>query len=105
MTARAHVQPDLVFNDLAIYLIDDLGTHRVVHQFEVNEQSIEQDESVEITARPLRIREDQARALYEALARHFGGSPDIITLQQNLTREQNRVDKFIDVSVARLGRE
>jgi hypothetical protein len=44
---------------------------------------------------PLRLSHDMARALYEALAKHFGGAPETATLRQDYEAERARVDVFI----------
>jgi len=44
---------------------------------------------------PLRLSHDMARALYEALAKHFGGAPETATLRKDYEAERARVDVFI----------
>lgn len=45
----------------------------------------------------LRLREDEARALYEALADYFGhAGHDTRSLRKDYDAERKRVDKFID---------
>ena len=43
----------------------------------------------------LHLDEDIARAMYEALARHFGGSPDALSMRKDYDAERKRVDQFI----------
>ena len=48
-------------------------------------------------AEPLRLEEDAARAVYEALAEYFGGSGhDTVALRRDYDAERKRVDRFID---------
>lgn len=50
----------------------------------------------------LRISEDAARALYEALSRYFGGDVvDARRLRDDYDAERRRVDKFIDALIQR----
>jgi hypothetical protein len=44
----------------------------------------------------LNMDEPVARALYEALARYFGGAPDMATVRRDYDAERARVDKFIE---------
>lgn len=43
----------------------------------------------------LRLPEDAARAMYEALAQYFGGAADSATLRRDYDAERARVDVFI----------
>jgi hypothetical protein len=45
---------------------------------------------------PLRIPTDAARALYDALAQHFGGTSNSKQLRVDYDAERARVDKFIN---------
>lgn len=52
--------------------------------------------ATESTAKPLYLREEEARAVYEALGRYFGG--DAVSnqrLRQDYDAERGRVDKLI----------
>lgn len=46
--------------------------------------------------RPLRIPVDAARALYDALAQHFGGTSNSRQLRADYDAERARVDKLIN---------
>lgn len=49
----------------------------------------------------LRIPEDVARALLDALAQHFGGTSNSRQLRQDYDAERARVDKLIDSMIGR----
>lgn len=44
----------------------------------------------------LRITEDLARALLDALAAHYGGTTDVLTLRKDYLDERARVDRMIN---------
>lgn len=59
-------------------------------------------ERVEVNMMPtnagrLRLPEDAARALYDALAQHFAGEAGTRQTRADLLHERGRVDKLIDV--------
>ena len=43
----------------------------------------------------LRLDEEDARAIYDALGRYFGGSPDALNVRKDYEAERARVDVFI----------
>jgi hypothetical protein len=47
-------------------------------------------------SRTLRMPIDMARALHEALSRHFGGVQDAQTLRKDYEAERQRVDRLIE---------
>lgn len=91
---RAYVTQDLGHFDLAIHLVNHRGETVSVGQptdivfATLDEQSIP-------TPPTLRLPEDMARALLDALSRHFGGSTDVQTLRGDYLAERKRVDTFI----------
>lgn len=98
MTARAHVFPDFSRpgGGVSIWMVRDVpgGVERleptalVVTRMSEEEMAAQQEPS-------LRLPEDIARALLDALARHFGGVSDVQTLRQDYLAERARVDKMI----------
>lgn len=50
---------------------------------------------------PLRLEQDAARALYEALRKHFGAAPETASLRADFEHERTRVDKMIDAMLER----
>lgn len=98
MSARAVVQDDWMRNGIkvAVVLRSSDHDHDVIHwgaevRREPNTPAAEQDDSAW-----LRLDEDAGRALYEALARHYGGiSVDAASLRKDYDAERKRVDTFI----------
>ena len=96
MTARAHVEAHFARGDLSIFLgwtTSDSDTMRVVlpADFVVEEQTA----NTTVSAPSMRIPEDLARALLDALSQHFGGSSDVRSLRNDYDAERRRVDKLI----------
>jgi len=61
---------------------------------------LDESGSREIDAQPLWIDEDEARALYEALADHFGHSGnDTRALRRDYDAERSRVDRLITFAI------
>lgn len=99
MTAIAHIKDTPFSRGVEVYLLieptrpGDLGA---VVSFE---QSVvaRGEAGTEPAASPLRLEQDMARALYEALADHFGhAGHDIRALRKDYDAERARVDKFIE---------
>lgn len=56
----------------------------------------EKPQGADLPAKPLYLREDEARAVYEALGRYFGGdATSNQRLRQDYDAERGRVDKLI----------
>jgi hypothetical protein len=67
---------------------------------EVAYRTTNPDTAVDAPEAHLHLREDLARALYEALGRYFGGDAvDARQLRQDYEAERRRVDKFIDAAI------
>jgi len=96
MTYRAYAERDHMRDQVAIHLGDKYNDGRVIAaRFEdMTLQEID-PMTVDDAPQPLRLPEDAARALYEELARYFGGAPDMATLRRDYDAERGRVDKFI----------
>lgn len=95
MTARAHVEHDLI-RGVRIHLGEthNDGTGAMARFAEVVMEQSEQG-AVMDDPQPLRLPEEHARALYEALARYFGGAPDMTVLRADYDAERKRVDRLI----------
>lgn len=95
MTARAYVREDMIRRGVQIVVSPDeheiirWGTPTVIRETDPAAQA--PDDSI------LRLQEPLARALYEALAEHFGGSAlNSTTLRKDYDDERARVDKMIN---------
>jgi hypothetical protein len=97
VTARAHVEQDFVRRGVAVYLGWTDGADRM-HVVEPVTLSVTVTEagSAAVTSEPsLRLSEELARALLDALSAHFGGSSDVQTLRGDYMAERARVDRLI----------
>lgn len=103
MTTRAHIKDEWERDMVGIAVIRDHGGRREILQWGmVAIESREADEAyrVEEEQDRLHIREADARAIYEALAEHFGhAGHDIRTLRKDYEAERKRVDLLIDRAV------
>jgi hypothetical protein len=96
VTARAHVESDFARRGVAVYLgwTDGAGRMNVVEPTTLSVTVVE--DSAAVTSAPsLRLTEDVARALLDALSAHFGGSSDVQTLRRDYMAERARVDRLI----------
>lgn len=91
--AKALVRPDLERDGVSIAVRRSNGG---IIDFTTTTEYLVNDQGTESTAKPLHLRDDEARALYEALGRYFGG--DAVSnqrLRQDYDAERGRVDKLI----------
>ena len=100
MTARAHVKPDYMRDGVAIIAMREVSPyvrHRIQWQpLAVRVAEVDGPIRDDGEADWLRLDEDIARAIYEALADHFGHSGhDTRALRKDYEAERGRVDKFI----------
>jgi uncharacterized protein (DUF1501 family) len=98
MSHRAYVEDDYLRfrGGVKIHLVEDLGHGRMaVAQFQDAVMTEVEEPAAESPSLPLALPEAAARAIYEALARHFGGAPDMHTLRKDYDAERARVDRFI----------
>lgn len=99
MTSEAHAEHDYV--RLGVRLIVTRGDRgqvgrQVLHWTEPTVQTIENENAIAPDDCWLRLTEDDARAVYEALADHFGHSAhDTRALRRDYEAERKRVDRFI----------
>lgn len=98
MTARARVEPDFMADGVAIYLgRKGNGILETVLPLQVEIRSeVQGDHSATVMEPSLRLPEDLARALLDALAAHFGGVSDTQTLRKDYLAERARVDRMIN---------
>ena len=97
MTSKAYAENDFAFNGVRIAITRH--DRRQILKFApvtVGELT-EQSSAVPDDDVWLRLPEDDARALYEALANHFGhAGHDIRALRKDYDAERARVDRLID---------
>lgn len=98
MTFRAYVATDIVGRGVAIDLVRHIGEDLV----DVAEPLTvafrrEVPTSADVVTSPmLRLPEEAARALLDALAAHFGGTSEVQTLRKDYIAERARVDKMLE---------
>lgn len=97
MTARARVDHDFTYDGVAIWL----GRKRddgmeVMLPVDPVMQSVPAAAAASPDGPSLRLPEDMARALLDALSAHFAGTSDVQTLRKDYLAERARVDKMID---------
>lgn len=102
MTYRAHITHGIYGDDIAIYLVYNRGDDAfLVKPVELLTERIDRDTTTTTQAPSLRMDDDMARALLDALAAHYGGTSDVQTLRKDYLAERARVDKLIDRLVTR----
>lgn len=104
MTSKAHVERDPRSFGLRIAVLRDHGDWREMLRWEpIAVARIEPGHATEpVGSDWLQIPEDDARAIYEALADHFGhAGHDIRALRQDYNSERRRVDLMIDALIKR----
>lgn len=102
MTYQATVESDYFRHGVKIHMRDRRidGAIYAVDFGDVVVSAIT-DATSEPSSEPLRLDEDAARAMYEALARHFGGAPDMAVIRRDYDHEKSRVDKMLDALIRR----
>lgn len=101
MTTKAHVDFDFAAMGVRVAIVREFGEYHEVYQWPAD-QVFRSFNRREPAAEPgdgdwLRLREDDARALYEALADHFGhAGHDARALRRDYEAERKRVDLLID---------
>lgn len=89
---RARAEHDQFMRGVNVYL----GTDHYALSFPHTERVVIEERAVETVVRPLFLPNDAARALYEALADHYGhAGHDIRALRKDYDAERKRVDQFI----------
>jgi hypothetical protein len=95
---RAYVERDFARFGVAVHLFD-LGddTVGVAEPIDTVMTSQPRDTGASIAREPwLRLPEAYARALYDALAEHFGGYQGVRSLRADYDAERKRVDLMIE---------
>jgi len=96
MTARAYVETNWMNRGVSIWLGNDTPAGSEVVDFAAVSVQRNVDPAVQPDATPLRLSNEQARALYGALADHFGhNGTDTRALRKDYDAERARVDLFI----------
>lgn len=104
MTSRAHVQIDpCTFGvRLAVSRVQPSGSGSVLTWERPGVRVIEEIGAVATGDEWLQLEEDDARAIYEALAQFFGGAGhDTRALRKDYDAERKRVDRLIEAVVSR----
>ena len=105
MTSKAHVEFDYTSFGVRVALMRDHGVRRELIQWgepSVTVYDISEGPAPESDDSWLRLREDDARALYDALADHFGHSGnDTRALRKDYDAERARVDKLLGNLIGR----
>lgn len=97
MTYEVHLADDWTFDGVKIWVGDRRGHDvDVLHyggQFALERQRVDPAANVEPT---IIIPREAARALLEALLRHYDGASDLHTVRQDLLHERDRRGKLED---------
>lgn len=97
----AKVSSDLIVDGVAIWITQKRsnGTGRFVMRAGEDGLPLQWEEVQPATeTRPtLRLTDDAARALLDALTRHYQGATDLHTVRADLLHERGRVDKLIGI--------
>lgn len=104
MTARAHIRPNFALGGIDVALVTELpdGARRIRQwqPFHETVYTAPNDAATERSTDLLSIPDDEARALYEALAEHYGhGTNDTRDLRRDHDAERARVDKLTDALI------
>ena len=100
---RAYIHEDLPTLSLAVSLVEQRDGERPTRILRILKGGDDTTyQWADVPASPgepveptLRIGDGEARALLEALARHYGGASDTQTLRADLDHERQRVDELI----------
>jgi hypothetical protein len=95
---------DFMIDGLAIYISDkQAGQSRYILRLRENgTQDWEQLDPATMTEPTLKLPGEAARALLDALLRHYEGASDMHTVRSDLLHERARVDKLTDAIIAKL---
>ena len=96
MTFDVHVSDDFMIDGVAIYVsIKHTHGRQILQLGEDGRQTWTDHEPLGVVAQPtLKLPGEAARALLDALLRHYQGAADTQTLRSDLLHERNRVDKI-----------
>lgn len=108
MTWRAYAQHDYVVRGVAVHLIrhgHEGAGYTIVVPAELTMRDVPPEASNQFhpDEPSLRLTDDMARALMDALSAHYGGTSDVRTLRADLLHERGRVDRVIDYLIRKVG--
>ena len=94
------VADDFMIDGLAIYVSikDGPADRRILHIRE-NGTAWDQVDPAAVTEPTLKLPGEAARALLDALLRHYQGASDMRTVRADLLHERGRVDKLTDAII------
>jgi hypothetical protein len=97
MSSKAHVEYDPAHMGVRLAVLRERGQHREVIQWPILSVKVVGESAGEVNDDDwLRLQDDDARAIYEALADYFGHSGhDTRALRRDYDSERARVDKLI----------
>lgn len=103
MTTRAHVKDEWDRGMVGIAVVREHGGRSELLQWasvSIESRQSDGEYRVEEEQDRLHIREDDARAIYEALAEHFGhNGHDTRALRKDYEAERARVDRLIEHAI------
>jgi hypothetical protein len=94
---RVRVSEEPWLDSIGVYILRGEDVLQILH-FDRGWEIVPENVQPEAT---LRLRGEEARALLEALVRHYQGTEDTRMLRKDYDAERARVDKFIDSLVGR----
>lgn len=97
--SRAYVSDDFARNGVSIFLAHDRGNGRALAnpvELAWSEAAASEAAAGWVHDPTLRLPDDVARALLDALVAHYGGTSEVQTLRKDYLAERARVDKMID---------
>ena len=94
---RAHAQHDFLAHGVAVYLGHETNGRATRLAVPAHLELQDVGDSL-VQAEPwLRLNDDIAQALMDALAAHYGGHTHLLTLRADYEAERDRLDKLIDL--------
>lgn len=94
MTVKVRITDDWSMFGIQLVFVEENDGHRVVGNL-TERQLIYPNAPVTSEIEPVRMTDDQARALLSALSRHYEGGEDTRSLRKDYDAERQRVDTFI----------
>lgn len=100
MTPRIRIQDDPIADGISVTIARRANTVTVIYHANagiLEEEFIPAEQAgAYVEVKPtIRLPDDIARALLDALAQHYGGTSEAITLRRDYDHERGRVDQFI----------
>jgi hypothetical protein len=99
---EVRVSDDFMIDGLAIYIArrQPASPRLILRLREDGTHGWEQVEPQDTTEPTLKLGGEEARALLEALLRHYQGASDMHTMRSDLLHERERVDKLTGAVIA-----